>query len=431
MGPRKLCARLLAAASESEAVQALKEAGYWADRSAWRDFGDQPGNWAAIGNQQALPEAALVEKLVNSVDAVLMLECQKRGIDPTSSSAPHSIRDAVERFFNIRNGDFSDRDGPALTALASRISLIATGQKKAPNLTIADSGEGQIPSDFPDTLLSLTKQNKIRIQFVQGKFNMGGTGVLRFCGQKNLQLILSRRAPALVLSDWGFTIVRRDDPSGTERNSVFRYLAPEGNVLTFPAEKRLGLELDVSMTEETGIADMDFGTVIKLYEYSLSSGRSTNIVFDLFNRLNCLMPGLALPIRFKEYREYRGHTKESTLIGLDARLSRDTRDNLEFEPTWHDIAVSVGVLKCRVICFKRVDGKSGSEKFRDKEGVIFAVNGQAHGSLPKTVFARQRVGMSYLKDDILVLIDASRLDPRVREDLFLNSRDRLVEGPVQ
>src|SRR5260370_1370974 len=64
-------------------------------------------------------------------------------------------------------------------------------------LTIADQGEGQSPARLPKTILSLNEKNKQRIRFVQGKFNMGGSGALRFCGDKGLQLVISRRHPDL------------------------------------------------------------------------------------------------------------------------------------------------------------------------------------------------------------------------------------------
>src|SRR5207249_1435372 len=100
-----------------------------------------------------------------------------------------------------------------------------------PCFTISDSGEGQTPRMMPRTLLSLPteKSNKLRIPFVQGKFNMGSTGVLKFCGHRNLQLILTRRNPAIVKlatgsssdSAWSFTIVRREDPEGGRRSSIY------------------------------------------------------------------------------------------------------------------------------------------------------------------------------------------------------------------
>ena len=79
---------------------------------------------------------------------------------------------------------------------------------------------------MPDTFLSLSKSNKLRIPFVQGKFNMGGTGVFQFSGRNNLQLIVSKRDPEIAKFEqdetkdcWGFTIVRREDPKEGRRSS--------------------------------------------------------------------------------------------------------------------------------------------------------------------------------------------------------------------
>lgn len=99
---KELALRLLSADSESDVIEILQRAGYWESPHAWRLVGDREGNFATIGAQQSRPEAALVEKIVNSVDARLMNECLIRGIDPKSEQAPPSIRHAVSRFFENR-----------------------------------------------------------------------------------------------------------------------------------------------------------------------------------------------------------------------------------------------------------------------------------------------------------------------------------------
>ncbi len=74
--------------TEEEVVSLLKKESLWDDPSRWRDFGDNENNWSTIGNQQSTADAALVEKIVNSVDALLMKECMVRGISPESKEAP-------------------------------------------------------------------------------------------------------------------------------------------------------------------------------------------------------------------------------------------------------------------------------------------------------------------------------------------------------
>jgi len=68
---RDLCLRLLKAPTEEDVVSTLRAIGFWDDRAVWRPYGDISNNRGVVGNQQSSPVAALVEKLVNSIDAVL------------------------------------------------------------------------------------------------------------------------------------------------------------------------------------------------------------------------------------------------------------------------------------------------------------------------------------------------------------------------
>ena len=90
--------------------------------------------------------------------------------------------------------------------------LDATGTKARPSLSFYDAGEGQHPADFPRTFCSLIYGSdegsyKGAVPFAQGRFNMGGTGVLPFCGDdRKMQLIVSR-VPDDMCKDpheWGF-----------------------------------------------------------------------------------------------------------------------------------------------------------------------------------------------------------------------------------
>ena len=207
---RDLCVSLISAETEDEVIGLLQGAGYWDDPTVWRHYGDVENTWGQGGNQQSLAEAALVEKIVTSVDARLINECLERGIDPKGPDAPKTIREAVSRFFEggsgkqIAVGDFSEEWAPEkIREVAQGITLCATGTKPILNLTISDCGEGQTPRKLPTTIMSLSKSNKMYIPFVQGQFNQGGTGALRFCGKNNIQLVISRRNPKLLGPDPG------------------------------------------------------------------------------------------------------------------------------------------------------------------------------------------------------------------------------------
>jgi hypothetical protein len=447
---RDLCLKLLRADTAKEVVAILTAAGLWDDANAWRLFSDTENNYSSIGNQQADAVAAFIEKLINAEDARLVNACRLANIDPEGASAPQSMRAAVARFFEGK-GQPKDSDGRIAdwpdvksTEEGRRLTVAATGNmpnQGQPSLTVADQGEGQTPDDFPVTFMSLNRSNKLRIPFVQGKFNMGGTGALRF---SELQLVVSRRNPAFLGPNhsardeqWGFTVVRRMPPTAGAKSSVYKYLAPTvvageslRGVLSFAAD---GMPIFPEVTKDVRDAyhrDSEYGSVVKLYEYTWQ-GTKSNIVFSddgLLRRIDVGLPELALPIRVFECRPgYKGHTGsfETNALGLVARLDRDKADKLETdEPIGGVIALDDGTqIKLRVYVFK---DKDTAKQYRNRaSGVVFGVNGQMHGTYSTDFFTRGKVNLSYLADSMLVYADCSQIDGQTREDLFMNSRDRL------
>ena len=430
---KELCVKLAKAESEDEVITLLKKEGYWDNPDVWKNFGDNENNFATIGNQQSRPEAAIVEKLINSVDAVLMAECLSRHIDPAGEKSPQSISEALEKFFKIPEGKLTNISANARTELADRIFFVATGAKSNPCYSIIDKGEGQTPNKMKETLLSIGKSNKLRIPFVQGKFNMGGTGVFQFCGKNNLQLIISRRHPEVAKYEtddskdqWGFTIVRREDPSKGVKSSVYRYLAPSNKILSFTSD---GIPILPGEGTVSYKNNLNYGTFIKLYEYQMT-GLKKHIRLSLFYRLSLLMPEVAFPIRFYERRDYTDESREVTLSGLMVRLEEDRRENLEEEfknPPSSTLTASGQRMKASIYVFK----KDKETTFKNDEGIIFTINGQTHGALSKAFFSRNNVGMGYLANSILILLDCTEFDGRSREDLFMNSRDRLRSGNLK
>ena len=286
---------------------------------------------------------------------------------------------------------------------------------------------------MPETLLSLDKQNKVDIHFVQGKFNMGGTGALRFCGHHNLQLIISRRDPRLSgehsadrsFEQWGFTIVRRDNPTASKKTSTYTYLAPlpDHGVLRFKADA-LPLFPEGNKPYER---NMLWGTAVKLYEYEIT-GRSHILRRDgLLQRLDLLLPRVALPVRLHECRDYSGNegSFDTTLTGLGVRLNDDRGSNLEPGfPISTALTIRGELITAEIFAFVR--GRAPT--YKKSEGVIFVVNGQTHGYLSHSFFSRKAVGLSQLHDSLLVVVDCTEISGRAREDLFMNSRDRLEQG---
>jgi len=367
---------------------------------------------------------------------VLIAACFHRGVDPEGPKAPVSMSTAVEQFIGVKDGRLDNLAASEQTLLADRIHLVAVGDKLSPCYLVVDRGEGQSPAAFPETFLSLNKSNKMRIPFVQGKFNAGGTGVLQFCGSRNIQLIASRRNPAAPVrkddktkDQWGFTVVRRLRPDGNRRSSMYIYLAPDGVVPSFTADAIKVLpQKRKSLRPEPYAADLEFGTCVKLYNYrwKTRSLATTEARYELERYLH----SPCLPFRVTETRLYDANYFSTTISGVWVSVATDEDDGEASKaeagfPSYAELNLrNVGRLPYRVVVFK--------QKFKKRHlphGVFFTINGQVHGSLPAD-FVSRTLKFDYLADHLLVSVDCTEMDAAVREDFFLASRDRVRRNEI-
>ena len=439
--PLDLCRALVTADAEDVVVELLESAGYWSDQVCWRDLGDMENNFSTAGAQQSDPVAALVEKLVNAADARLMNECLVAGIDPQGPKAPPSVRHAVAQLIQKSTHPDNETNGlienMSRDALARGITLAATGLKGRPSITIVDEGEGQTPERVPNTFMSLNKSNKLRVPFVQGRFNMGGTGALRFCGDRRLQLIVTRRNPAIVAPGeqgadlWSFTVVRRETPTTGERNSVYRYLAPisadssrRGGVLRFLASELL-VKPDGN---KAYVKPLRYGSLVKLYEYRFSGASNILMGDGLLRQVDVRLPSPALPTMFHECRDYSGNEGSFANLstGLSVRLTDNRAGNLvDGFPCDELMTVDGQEFSIRYFGFK--DGKAKTY-LNKSEGVLFVVNGQTQGVLHSRFFTRKGINFSYVSDSLLARVDCSRIGQWAHEELFMNTRENLADS---
>lgn len=430
MDSRNLCLQLVRTDDEEEVHDILcREALNGAE--LWVPLGHIENNLSIAGNQQSSATAAQVEKLVNSIDSLLVRECLLRGIDPESVEAPDDMITAASSFFAVPNGNIASLKPKDRARLAELVQLVATGDKRQPSYTIVDQGEGQRPCDFHTTFCSLVRSNKLRIPFVQGKFNMGGCGVLPFCGERNMQLVISRRHPSLTAGEdgvsctgWGWTIVRRREPDHRRRSSFYEYLAPDGAVPCFEADS-----IPVLPSKDLAYGKpLSWGSLVKLYNYQTEFPSS--VVFDLNFELSRRLYRLALPIRLYERRDYRGHSKGTILTGMSVRIEDDRAGVIESGfPDSGVIAVDgVGEVPVQVTVFNKSKGKVYVSR---DASILFLVNGQVHGALNRRFCTRKTVALDYLKDDLMVVLDCTEISARCREDLFMPSRDRLRMCPAK
>jgi hypothetical protein len=437
MNEFKLYEQLITAEDEDEVENILKKAALLSDDpDLWVPFSGNEMNYNVIGNQQADATAALVEKVINAIDAMLMAQSYKRGIDPQGPSAPRSMTHAIETFFNIQNGKIANLTAREQTALAENIHLVAVGSKPDPSYLVIDRGEGQTPQSFPDTFLSLKNSNKERIPFVQGKFSSGGTGILPFCGKRNYELIVSKRHPDCPTAQgdkskgsWGFTVVRRMFPDENRRISMYVYLAPKGRILSFEAN-----EIEVLPSRSSAgtpakpyAVGLPYGTCIKLYSYrwKAKAVATTEARYELERFLH----SPCLPFRITETRDYRAHYYSTTLSGIWTTVSQDNgSENKKVEKGFPSDGMlslpDIGPLAYEIALFREeVDPR------HFPHGIYFTLNGQVHGSLPSN-FISSSLKFDYLSNYLLVSVECSKMNKKVLEDFFMASRDRMRRDEI-
>ena len=432
---KSLFLNLYQAQNETELQAVIDSNPIFQDPSNWYPLGGNENNFSTIENQQASAIGALIEKFTNSIDATLMKKCYELGIDPRSSDAPKTMQEAIERFYGEKHQwlfrDFIKKEASNIQVIADGTTKFKSARTYDTSLTIYDNGEGQHPENFEDTFLSIGKGNKNDILFVQGKYNMGGTGSIVFCGKKRYQLIASKKHDGT--GEFGFTLIRKhpfsEEEKKTKKNTWYEYFKIDGKIPSFPID-----------TLDLGLHDKEFktGSVIKLYSYDLPEGARSVISKDLKDRVDEYLFEPALPILMVDKKERYPKDRELQRVsfGLKRRLEKEESKYIEDYFTLEHNSSKVGDMKVTSYVFKTKVGDKNikesrntirNEFFRSKMYVVFTMNGQVQGHLTSEFITRS-LKFPLLKDHLLIHVDCTNMEYDFRSQLFMASRDRLKEG---
>ena len=171
----------------------------------------------------------LVERITNSIDAVLDLEWHQQGC-PKDIDSP---RAAVQKWFGLQEGklrNIKDASAKNIQELAKRISVTLKDSEREefPTVEIRDFGTGIKGEDFSRTILSLNDDNKINKLHQMGAYGQGGSTALSF---NTFTIIISR--PHKILkkgNSVSFTIVRFNDGGlGQRKLGWYEYCLAENN----------------------------------------------------------------------------------------------------------------------------------------------------------------------------------------------------------
>ncbi|MYB94040.1 hypothetical protein F4Y43_09275 [Candidatus Poribacteria bacterium] len=326
--------------------------------------------------------------------------------------------------------NYRDWDQPGFrNQQAESIQILADGPRRNTSLIIYDDGEGQHPEEFENTFLSLLRGNKNEIHFVQGKYNMGGSGAIVFCGKKRYQLIGSKRYDDT--GEFGFTLIREHPLSKaeerTKKNTWYEYLKIDGKIPAFQADRQ-----DLSLYNRS----FTTGTIVKLYSYDLPSGIS-DISRDLNQSINEYLFEPVLPVYTIEKKErYPKSSLRRGLYGLKRRLEQEDNKYVEesFSYDFDDALFGNMKVTCYVFRTKIEDSSVKETKetiqrefFKNRMSVLFSVNGQVHGHYTSEFITRS-LKLNLLKEHLLIHVDCTDMKPSFRKELFMASRDRLKDG---
>ena len=437
MKSKEVCLQILHAESEYAVGEIIASVSELSDDSNWHPIDGRETNFNVVTNQASTGGKALTELCTNMVDAVLMKHAHEKGICLTGSDAPQSVIDGVRDLVQLagaRSGILAEVDSPKyLQEFAEKNLVIGVtgGTRRNDSLCFAfvDNGEGQHPSDFEDTFLSLSKGNKSNIPFVQGKYNMGSSGVLSYCGRRWHKLIVSRRYDAS--GDWGWTLVRRRPSEGMP---VAEYFKLADGIPSFSASVVHPMNLkNGNRDDKVHIAT---GTIVKLYDYQMESATSFR---DIRETLNENLVSTVLPFRLMDYRVTPQRTGRRAQ-GVDERpvngmefllLRRDGEDDPDetqvYEPgTKQDIGnvehPDLGFISVQAIVLgRKLPGWLNAR--RNNSRVFHSVNGQVQFKQNRGYLTRCR--FSGLKDRIIIIVDASNLSETAHNDVWKGDRENI------
>ena len=441
MDSKEICFRILRVESEHEVAEIISSVPEMLCPDNWYPVDKRDTNFNIVTNQASTGGKALTELCTNMVDAVLLKHAHEKNIDPTGPDVPQSVIDGVRdlvRLEGARSGILSEVDDPKyLQEFAERNLVIGItgGTRKEDSIcfTFVDNGEGQHPDNFEDTFLSLSKGNKSNIPFVQGKYNMGSSGVLSYCGKHWYKLIISRRYDNS--GNWGWTLIRRRPRGGIP---VAEYFKPAAGICSFSQSVVYPILLQNSIEDKK--VHIATGTIVKLYDYQMESATNFRYIREALeqNLISTILPFRLMDYRVKPQRTGRRAqgVDERRLYGMEfLLLNRYGEDTSQFDDDEPDHEPGseqhigevnhpeLGCVSVRAIVLKK-DLPGWLKPHRNISRVFHAVNGQVQFK-ENRAYLSQRCNLPGLKDRIVIIVDASRLSEAAHNDVWKGDRENI------
>jgi hypothetical protein len=404
-----------------------------------RFLGDRENNAGTV-QMASNPYSAIVERVTNGNDSMLELQAEQNH----SNNMPATPREAATRWFGVPKTGINDLTKDERRSLAENVRVILdeSGSKTYPTIVVTDRGIGQHPSEFPTTILSLNRSNKLHKRWLQGAYGQGGSATFRFC---DYTLIVGRRDPTLLGDEQGdcvgWTVIWEDEGDPYEDTlPMYKYLVDSnGEVPAF----------DLSLLPDPDWHGMEIIHIAyELPKYSQAFTQLTTGVWGMFHSylFDPVLPFVVGGRREIDLRATKAKGKEATraVVGNAARLNNPEGPSGDLDVTYRnsetfDLSKSLGrdLGRFRVhywVVQRDVSSESTSDPTASYVGADSAVSMTLYGQrqdAERRAWLKSQVSLPYLQRNLIVQIDVDELSPPAKRDLFASTRERGVEGELR
>lgn len=415
----------------------------------WQPYGGNSSNLSTIGLATKAGRS-LTERITNAIDAVL----EERAV--TSASKPTSPQRAASEWFGrpITGPDsglfeWEYADGQYDRKVA--IVLLSSENENTPTVDILDHGIGLSADQFPNTILSLQSGNKLNKRHLLGAFGQGGSSTLAF---SEYALIVSK--PKSQPRHLAFTLVRVLNLGEDYKEDCFAYLAvrdAQGNAVV-PSIEFIDSSLSIysSLPTKVKLSNLSHGTLVRHYSYKLQdlTGALSPQPGNLYHFLHTSMFDTLLPFRVVDLRE-KGKEKDEVVKGTRNRLMTYAKRLIEDEEDIGrtqlrhyrpmEFVAPAGYEPCIGIeywvVFNHEKKSNGEYRLRKDTSALYVqkrypivgtMNGQAQGELSASLL--RDVGLSLIGRYIVIHIDATKANTKIRRELYATTREGFKEGPI-
>lgn len=410
---------------------------FLSDETNWKFLGGRDNNEQVWNTQKRGGVNALSEITSNCRDALTMVECLKRRIDPQGPDAPTSTQGAINKWFS-QLAEMSFEETKDWCVRNNFMHFLGGTRANPFRVDVSDNGVGILEEDAEEKICSLHSKEKINCLFQTGEKSSGGTAVLKNCGEHGEagKMITTRHFSKKDPWIWTIQKLKKVGPKGKRRKAAV-YFCPDGKLPTFQEESITTLHTASGEPVET--SKRESGMIISLFDYRMEKSYFP----DVLNEYTLSFTSIGLPQILMDSRPIYGDISSRTDAyssrGFYNRLFRDLEEFLEnqIEDKEHDSIKSDPLSDGRfngvfLHAYKLPKvGEKGSNKglskfFVDRgqnNRVFISRRGQINAALTKA-FITKICKFPALENRIAILVDGDRFDEDFALDYFEASRDK-------